>query len=94
MNVKKKTFRPSVGKVVELPTDIRRKDAFRFGGGNGSNGQLSTTVIGTGDMTEWVVLRFDDDEAVLPEGAEVLGSDVYRDATWYIVRKSNYGSDD
>lgn len=89
--IQKTTFTPRVGAVVELPTEIGRKDCYRYGGGNGANGHLGATVVGTGGTTEYVVLRFDDDETTLPEGAEILGADVYQDTVWYAVPRSAYG---
>jgi len=94
MNVKKATFSPEVGKTVELPEDIKRKDTYRFGGGGGASGHLRCTIVGVGDMTAWVVLRMDDDEAALPEGAEILGADVHQDTVWYCIPRSAYGGGD
>jgi len=94
MNVKKATFSPETGKIVELPEDIGRKDLYRYGGGGGAMGTVAATVVGTGDMTAWVVLRMDDDEAALPEGAEILGADVHQDTAWYLLPRSAYGDGD
>lgn len=91
MKVHKNTFTPEVGAVVELPEKIGRKDLYRYGGGGGATGHVAATVVGTGGMTEYVVLKFNDDETTLPEGAEILGADVYQDTVWYCIPRSAYG---
>lgn len=90
--VHKVTIRPEVGAVVELPEEMGRKTVQRYGGGNGATGHVAATVVGTGGTTEYVVLRFSDDEATLPDGAEILGADVYRDAVWFVVPREMYGA--
>lgn len=89
--IQKTTFGLDVGSIVKLPMEIGRKDLYRFGGGGGSNGHIKCTVIGEGQMEEYVLLQMNDNKEEIPSGAEILGADVYLDRVWYAVPFSQYG---
>ncbi|QRV15461.1 hypothetical protein JMJ58_00735 [Haloterrigena salifodinae] len=91
MKLIKRTIGLETGKVVKLPSEIGRKDTYRFGGGGGSNGHIKSTIVGQDGTEEYVILQMTENEEELPSGSEILGSDVYRDTVWYVVPLSQYG---
>lgn len=90
MEIKRQRFIPSSGKVVSLPSNIGRKDIGRFGGGAAGNGQLKVAVVGHGDLEEHVVLKASEGNAEIPEGAEVLGTDLASGDLYYAIPREAY----
>jgi len=84
-------FQPESGKSVELPSKIGRKDIGRYGGGAAGNGTLQVAVVGRGELNDYVVLEAAEGDTTIPEGAEILGTDVASGTTYYAVPRSAYG---
>ena len=82
---------PDDGSVYELPTEIHRKAVERVGS---NNGNLKATVVGTGELTEYVTLSVDGGRQEVPEGAEILGVDALTVDTYYLLPTDAYGGDD
>lgn len=90
--VRKATFIPSVGDVVEIPADVKRAQIQRIGGGQYGAGTLRCAVIGFGELVEHVVLTADDG-AELETGAQVAGVDLAQDDLYYLIPTSAYGGE-
>lgn len=84
------TFTPSAGKTVELPENIGRKDAFRYGGGKAGRGSFEVSVVGRGELGEYVILEASEGASTVPEGAVVLATDVATSTIYYAVPKEVY----
>jgi hypothetical protein len=84
-------FIPGSGKEVELPSKIGRKDIGRYGGGRAGTGRLKIVVVGRGELEDYVVLEADEGDATIPEGAEILGTDVATGTVYYAVPRAAYG---
>lgn len=84
------SFQPETGKVVELPTDIKRVTTDRIGSPQIGYGNLHVGIIGSGDLTEYVVLSDDNGEIDLPSGSQFLTIDAAADKSYFAVPKSEY----
>lgn len=89
-NVRKVTFVPSVGHVVEIPADVRNVQIQRTGGGQYGAGTLRCSVVGFGELREHVVLQADDG-AELESGSQCLGVDLAQDDLYYLIPTDAYG---
>lgn len=92
MSVRSITFPPSVGHVVKIPSDVKRTQIQRSGGGANGAGTLRCAVVGCGELVEYVMLKADDG-AELESGAQVIGVDLVQDDLWYLVPRTAYGGD-
>ena len=85
------TFQPNPGKVVELPTEIGRKEIGRYGGGQHGDGTLKIGVIGTGEVEEYVILSTEEGKSTVVDGGIILGVDVANSTVYYAIERSQYG---
>lgn len=91
--IRKVTFAPSVGEVIEIPSDVKSTQIQRSGGGQYGAGTLRCAVIGFGELVEYVMLKADDG-AELESGSQAIGVDLSQDHLWYLVPRSRYGGGD
>jgi len=83
-------FKAESGKTVELPSKVGRKDIGRYGGGAYGDGTLQVAIVGTGEIDEYVVLEVSEGHSTIPDGAEIIGTDVASGATYYAVPREVY----
>lgn len=93
-----RTFNPSEGQSVNLPTDVDRSK-ITLGPPSASGRQALAVVIGSGEPEEYVVLSTSEDAVDPPDDSIILGVEVpensHADATlFYGVPRSQFGGDD
>lgn len=82
---------PEDGNVVCLPKTVGRVDAWHDYRGAAGGTQFEMTVVGSGELREYVLLSTSLGTSEIEEGVQVLATDVERAAVWYGVPRSVYG---
>ncbi|MFC3477656.1 hypothetical protein [Halobacterium litoreum] len=82
---------PEEGDTVELPKTVGRVDAWHDYRGSAGGTRFEMTVVGSGELAEYVLLSTGIGESEIEDGAQVLATDVEHAAVWYAVPLSAYG---
>ncbi|MFC7026826.1 hypothetical protein ACFQJ5_03265 [Halomicroarcula sp. GCM10025324] len=82
---------PEEGDVVELPETVGRVDSWHDYRGAASGTRFEMTVVGSGELAEYVLLSTSIGASEIEDGAQVLAADVEHAAVWYAVPRSAYG---
>ncbi|QCS43014.1 hypothetical protein [Natrinema versiforme] len=83
-------FKPESGKIVELPSNIKRITTDRLGSPQLGYGTLHIGVGGIGEITEYVILAVDEGEIELESGSQFLAVDCATEKAFYAVPRSEY----
>ena len=78
------------GDIIELPETVGRVDTF-YDHRPAQGVNFEMTVIGRGDLQEYVLLKAVGLDKSVEDGAQILANDVKKSELWYAVPLSNYG---